>query len=289
MKFTGERLTSQIAEYWAVEHLHRYALTFNHIDKKTVVDIASGEGYGSYLMSKYAESVVGIDISDEAVYYAQNKYSAGNLKYVLGSAFKIPLDDNSVDVVVSFETIEHHDQHEEMMLEIKRILKNDGLLIISSPDRLNYSEIPEYANPFHVKELYFEEFRDLLVKHFTNNIFFRQKSVIGSLLVSDSVSLKAVEYSGNYEKILSGNLVEKPMYHIAYCSNDEINTEILRDSFFSAEEFIGSNVDDLFREMGELREGKNIIYNSLQYRIGEKIINLLRPLKRITKLLINNK
>lgn len=48
------------------------------------------------------------------------KYRAENVEFRVGSCAAMPLDDASVDVVVSFETIEHHDQHEAMMREIKK-------------------------------------------------------------------------------------------------------------------------------------------------------------------------
>jgi 2-polyprenyl-3-methyl-5-hydroxy-6-metoxy-1,4-benzoquinol methylase len=63
--------------------------------------------------------------------------------------------------VVSFETLEHHDKHDEMFLEIKRILRPGGLLLMSTPEKLFYTDLPNVQNEFHVKELYLEEFRDL--------------------------------------------------------------------------------------------------------------------------------
>jgi len=67
------------------------------------------------------------------------------------------------DLVVSFETIEHHDEHEQMLAEVKRVLKPDGMAIISSPDKAIYTDKPEYHNSFHVKELYREEFEPCFV------------------------------------------------------------------------------------------------------------------------------
>ena len=77
---------------------------------------------------------------------------------------KIPLDDDSVDLVISFETIEHHDKHHEMMAEIRRVLAPEGILMLSSPDKKYYSDIPKFQNSYHIKELYFEEFKDLVAQ-----------------------------------------------------------------------------------------------------------------------------
>ena len=103
-----------------------------------VLDIASGEGYGSALLASGATRVTGVDIDPQTVQGATQKYSSNNsnLEFKQGSADNIPLHSGLFDVVVSFETIEHHDNHVEMMREIKRVLKLGGLLIISSPDKL---------------------------------------------------------------------------------------------------------------------------------------------------------
>ena len=65
--WTGERLETFVFNDNTVEHLHRYAITFDYIKGKTVLDIASGEGYGSNLLSKYAEKVFGVDIDETSI------------------------------------------------------------------------------------------------------------------------------------------------------------------------------------------------------------------------------
>ena len=164
MEFTGERFIPEVHGNIELEHLHRYLLACKTVAGKTALDIASGEGYGSAMLARTAHKVIGVDISQEAVSHAQAKYIAKNLEFRLGSCSKIPLDDASVDVVVSFETIEHHNEHEAMMKEIKRVLRPGGVLVISSPDKLEYSEKPGYSNPHHVKELSRGEFKKLLRK-----------------------------------------------------------------------------------------------------------------------------
>src|SRR5687768_2473380 len=123
LDFTGERYVPEIRGDIALEHLHRYLLAKQLVAGKTVLDIASGEGYGSSILAESAFKVAGVDISREAVSHAQAKYRAENLEFLLGSCSVIPLSDASVDVVVSFETIEHHDEHELMIKEIKRVLR----------------------------------------------------------------------------------------------------------------------------------------------------------------------
>src|SRR5690606_13277305 len=152
--FTGERLETSICNGNTINHLHRYAIAMSLIKGKTVLDIASGEGYGSHLMSFESQYVYGVDINDEAIKRAAKKYQRDNLKFIVGSTSNIPIETNSIDVVISFETIEHHNEHDQMMNEVKRVLKPEGTLIISSPDKYFYSDLRNYNNPFHVKELY---------------------------------------------------------------------------------------------------------------------------------------
>ena len=150
LEWTGERYLPEVAGQVALEHVHRYLCARAYCQGKAVLDVASGEGYGSALLAVTAERVIGVDLAAEAVAHAQARYRRPNLEFRQGSCIAIPLPDASFDVVVSFETIEHIDQHEAMLAEIKRVLKPDGLLIISSPEKREYSDSPNYKNAFHV-------------------------------------------------------------------------------------------------------------------------------------------
>lgn len=182
LNFTGERYVPEVCGNIELEHLHRYLLAKQLVIGKTVLDVASGEGYGSAMLAQTARKVTGVDISQEAVSHAQAKYRAGNLEFRQGSCSAIPLPDDSVDVVVSFETIEHHAEHEAMMREIKRVMRRDGALVISCPDKLEYSDKPGSNNPHHVKELYRDEFKKLMGSHFKNHSIYGQRVVYGSAI-----------------------------------------------------------------------------------------------------------
>src|SRR5688572_26531054 len=107
LEFTGERFVpSEQGEIW-LEHFHRYALVLELAKGKDVLDIACGEGYGAMLLARTAKSTLGVDISAEAINHASGKYQAPGLHFTVGSATDIPLADASVDLVVSFETLEH--------------------------------------------------------------------------------------------------------------------------------------------------------------------------------------
>lgn len=219
MQFTGERFVPGLHGSIELEHLHRYLQACEIARGKVVLDIACGEGYGSKMLAECAQKVYGVDISVEAIEHARMKYNMPNLDYFVGSCADIPLSDGSIDLVVSFETIEHHDQHREMMAEIKRVLKPDGVLLISSPDKLHYSIKANNVNPHHVKELFESEFRSLLGDTFSNVGYFAQRVIYGSGIFGVGITSD----SSNYR--LENKIVEKisglkaPMYWVAIASN----------------------------------------------------------------------
>lgn len=222
MEFTGERFVPETHGEIELEHLHRYLLACEVVAGKAVLDIASGEGYGSAMMARTAASVVGVDISVEAVEHANARYRKENLRFLVGSCSTIPLPDASVDIVVSFETIEHHDEHEQMMQEIQRVLRPEGVLFISSPDKQNYSVDPNFTNEFHVKELFEKEFKDLLKRYFKNSKYFGQRIVYGSGILSESDKTPAVTYKLQGPDVVRGDGLTKPVYWLAAASNGSL-------------------------------------------------------------------
>jgi ubiquinone/menaquinone biosynthesis C-methylase UbiE len=272
LNWTGERLVTQITDkYGAIEHLHRYALAMQIVKDKTVLDIASGEGYGSNLLSYRAKSVVGVDISSEAVDHANAKYKKPNLDFVTGSTSKIPLADASVEVVISFETIEHHDEHQLMMREIKRVLTPGGLLLISSPEKNNY-KFREADNPYHIKELTLDEFEALLKEKFKQYKIFNQRFVYGSIITRITGDSSARDFSffdgsylnitnniGDVDQLHCDNIHNKPYFNLALASDTDLDDINLPDtSFFNA-------IEVFYKQLDAIR-------SSHSFRIGNLIL-----------------
>lgn len=225
MEFTGERYVPSVDGAIKYEHLHRYALSLEFAEGRSVLDIACGEGYGSALLARVAKSVVGVDIDPTTLNYARQRYYNHNLKFLVGSCEAIPLPDHSVEVVTSFETIEHHDKHEEMMLEIKRVLTPNGLLIISSPNRFVYSDEPKYVNEHHVKELYYDELMDLLNRNFKHVRCEGQRLATGSFVfqLNATGGEHYAAYSGDAQQLTKKTSpLPSPVYFIAVCSDSSL-------------------------------------------------------------------
>lgn len=222
LEATGERfLPGEMQGSIVLEHLHRYIFACQLVQDKVVLDIASGEGYGSFYLAKFARRVIGVDIAEEAVDHAKVKYIRANLAYQTGSCTAIPLADGAVDVIVSFETIEHHAEHEAMMRELKRVLRPGGLVVISSPDKLEYSDKPSFKNPYHVKELYFNEFQSLIEAHFMNSQFYGQRVLLGSTLLNQNDPQNIIFYQLDSELDPEPSM-PMPLYWVAIASDQTL-------------------------------------------------------------------
>jgi len=221
MAFTGERLTSEYGGQTQIEHLHRYLLAREWCRGKDVLDVASGEGYGTALLAQVARNVVGVEISPEAVAHATGAYRADNLRFVAGDARMLPCPDAAFDVVTSFETIEHFAEQDRFLDEIRRVLRPGGQLIISTPDRDNYSPAESPANPYHVRELTPAEFDTLLRSRFAEVAVLLQRPIFGSVLLpaggSEAPPL-CFERRGDRHFEGSTNL-SRPQYVVAFASN----------------------------------------------------------------------
>ena len=224
LEFTGERFTPEcVREIW-YEHWHRYAWVASWLRGSRVLDAACGEGYGSAMLSTVADSVTGLDLSAEAVAHASRRYSAlKNLAFARGDAAALELPDSSVDTVVSFETLEHLEAQQDMVCGFARVLREDGLLVISSPDKAEYSDRQGYRNEFHVKELYRAELLELLHAHFPVVRLYGHKLLFQSAiwrLDSSLSSAAASTWDETSERVTAG-LDYAPMYFIAVCARNE--------------------------------------------------------------------
>ncbi len=216
LEFTGERFTPECVREIAYEHWHRYAWARQLVAGKDVLDAACGEGYGSALLSQRAAQVTGGDIDAEAVAHAERRYQATNLTFQRADCTDLPMASASVDVVVSFETLEHLAAQDELLTEFRRVLRPEGFLLISSPDKKTYSDQTGYRNPFHVRELYRDEFESLLGRHFPAWRLYGQKLMFASAIWSIADAASSEWLSVDDMDVSAGKQpVHPPMYFLA--------------------------------------------------------------------------
>ena len=227
LAFTGERFVPGArGEIW-VEHWHRYHFAARLAAGQRVVDAACGEGYGSALLARVAASVTGADISGEAIAHARRTYSAtANLSFVEAPCTRLPLGDGAADLFISFETVEHIGEQEAFLDEIARVLAPDGLLLVSCPNKREYSDRRGYANPYHLKELYREELQALVGRRFPHTRWFGQRpsfySVIAAEPRSEHAQLVEVSEASPAE---AGQALEHPLYFLVAASRSATRVE----------------------------------------------------------------
>ena len=228
LDWTGERFLPWIEDgQIRYEHLHRLEFAKQFVKNKNVLDLACGEGYLSYELSKIAKNVVGIDIDKASIQHALEKYHSANLKFVHGSMLQIPLSKEKFDVIICFEALEHVADHETLLSQIKKFLDPSGILLITTPNKSLYSNPSnESENKFHKKELDFKEFKDLLTSNFKNFEIINQRVLSGSFLWNSN------NFSSNYiflqkDKDEADQILRKlnpePMYFLGICSNKKLN------------------------------------------------------------------
>ena len=150
---------------WWAEHRSRYRFAAGFLPAERVLDIACGSGLGMDLLSRGGTQVVGIDISEEALRTALSR--EGSVTVCRADATKLPLQTASFDLIASFETIEHVDADVGFISELRRVIRDDGVLLLSTPNALHTKPVAGVPkNPFHVREYEPAEFKELVSDHF---------------------------------------------------------------------------------------------------------------------------
>jgi O-antigen biosynthesis protein len=198
--WTGERCVPWAPDVQVVyEHMHRYLWAATVVAGRRVLDLGSGEGFGASILAAGEETeVIGIDIDERTVEHAQLNWAGLRTSFKVGDALDLSeFEDGSFGAVVAFEVIEHVDEQERVLAEVARVLADDGVLIISTPDRRLYSEGTGQVNPFHQHELTYEEFSALLEGPFPHVAVWGQRTITGSHLAelgSPAEELSATEF-----------------------------------------------------------------------------------------------
>jgi O-antigen biosynthesis protein len=258
MNFTGERyIPGEGGAQIAYEHLHRYFYAQRWAESARVLDLACGNGYGAALLARKARHVWALDIDEATIAGARKSWQSLNITFMRGDATQLPLPDGSIDLVVAMEVLEHLDDQSLLLQEIARVCSDTGVALISTPNKAEYSDARNYRNPFHRKELYLEEFVQILQRHFACVEIAGQQLRAGSLIshdASDRLGEVFEEPAGGRDR----TKVE-PMYYLAVCSPSKLHSPIPSHSAFldSADGLILEAKEEIFRlgEWGKSLEG----------------------------------
>ena len=174
MSGAEERLANDpMSELWG-EHRGRYRFAARLASPgQRVLDVASGAGFGLVLLEHSGAWPVGVDYSAHALAEVRERQPSAPL--VRADAARLPFADESFDLVVSFETVEHVADACALVRAIRRVLKPGGLLVLSTPNRAFGPPERHTSNPFHVREFTPDELRNLLVQAFADVRLYGQR------------------------------------------------------------------------------------------------------------------
>lgn len=171
LPITGERwIPGKTAQRVEEDHQERYTFAMPYVQNKRVLDIACGTGMGSHMLaSAGALHVDGIDISPEVIDYATSNFSAPNNFFAVSDITTYTAQ-QPYDVIICFETIEHIPNYNAALINLRRLLAPEGLLLISSPNRPVTSPSTQQLtdkplNKFHVREFTPPELIEALQQH----------------------------------------------------------------------------------------------------------------------------
>ncbi len=272
------------------EHVNRYIFAANFVKNKIILDAACGTGYGSNYLSNYATTVYGIDIDDETIEKNKKIYNKNNLIFSIGSIYNLPYNDNMFDVIVSFETIEHVDDGNKVLSEFKRVLKSDGILIISTPNKqINIDR--RLINPFHKQEYFENEFRELLLNYFTNIIINYQSNYFTNIIFYQNLNYETEYFSTDIDNLKEGIIEKKDFslnkeYFIAIAYSNDCILYNIKNCIYEGNEFLKHEFNIISNNMQNIYQMQKKIYQSLNYKIGYFItypIKFLLNLLRIKK------
>lgn len=220
-----ERQVTQTDNPWHGEHMNRYQLAVNYINSKhaKVLDIACGSGFGSFYLANLYSNVVGADISKEAIESCNINYQKKNLIFTIADGTSLPYHDETFDAITSFETIEHTTQFELMLSEFKRVIKKNGVLIISTPNRIVNSPSGIIENPYHTQEWDLNGLNSLLKNIFPNVVIYGQEYIryknkkkfnykLGSIVESVLYQRGIRKLPLRFQDKIMKSIINEPMY-----------------------------------------------------------------------------
>jgi SAM-dependent methyltransferase len=201
------------------ERFARYSWAASLVTGKDVLDAGCGIGWGTAQLAERARKAVGVDISLPAIGEARHTYG-DRMAFRREDLRELPFADGEFDVVVCFETVERVEEPNIALDEMRRVLKSDGLLLISAANRDAYPP----GNPFHLHEFSAVEVRNALIARFSKVAVHRQHTYFASLLASE----ETVELDDPSRRVeaevtkMTGDRRDDALYAVAAATDGEL-------------------------------------------------------------------
>jgi O-antigen biosynthesis protein len=278
---TGERFDPRYmgGDLIDAEHQARYRLALPLVRGRRVLDAGCGVGWGSQLMVEAgAAEVVGVDIAPTAVRASRDLCPLG--RFLVGDVAQLPFAEDSVDVVICLETLEHTRQPGRALDEMRRVLRPDGHLVVSSPNPAVYPA----GNPFHVHELPPGELLTEVQSRFGSSQLLRQHLMVSSLVYpddapsADDLHVKArlvaplgpghdpysvVITASGASELVRGVLMLAPSHQLDTLSTQSSALQEEREALLGEHARIASERERLLNELSEATERADVANQSL--------------------------
>lgn len=295
LSFSGERMVPKLNKGMTLyyEHLTRYLMATGLVKNKNVLDVGCGTGYGSWLLKEMgARSVSGFDISEESINYAKKNYKTTGVNFRVGNAEKFPKYKNKFDLIVTFELIEHIDDHDAFLKQVTANLQKNGTLIVSTPNKNTYQN----ENLYHINELTPDEFEKLLNGTFKYVELFDQRFLFSNFILpvhnkTDKEFSKIDEsyIQENVNCFLPLNKLDDCRYLVAICSNSKVKSENFSISTLSVDNFsLKEGVEGLYADWSKATEENKQIKDQYQEFKDSKFYKLYQGYNLFKKLLSGN-
>ncbi len=208
--------------YWKLteyEHFPRYSLAAQFAKDAKALDFGCGTGYGTAMLSRHAQTVVGLDIAGEAIEWARATHRHPNIQFDLRSDLGHGLEQSTFDLVTCFEMIEHVDHAMQIatVTSIASLLKPSGKLVISTPDPAFTA--PYGHNPYHLREMNEAQFKELLHSAFKHVVLLKQWVRPSIMIAEQSIPEQTVAQFG---PVSQQRPSDAPVGFVAICSNQPI-------------------------------------------------------------------
>ena len=221
VEFTGERIVpGKIDDDLFHQHRSRYAFAAHLANGRRCLDAGCGVGYGTELLAQSGASMaIGIDIHAATIFAAAESSSQAATGFLIGDVSELPFQSQQFDLIASFEVIEHLRNWADYLAEITRLLSDEGIYIVSTPNKDYYaiSRGDSGPNPYHEHEFTFDEFRNALAAHFSEVHLFAQNEVPAFLFMDERSAVPPVirlsEAPGN---------VASAEFYVAVCSQQPV-------------------------------------------------------------------
>lgn len=243
-----------------LEHLHRYWLAAE-LPGERVLDVGCGAGYGAVLLEHSGARVWAVDLALSAVGGARDRYREDTVRWRVADARRLPFPPASFDRVVCFEVMEQTADPEEVLDECRRVLAPGGVLIVSTPNRPQYTDARGFENPHHLRELDREELAAMLAERFAAVELYGQRLLAGSRVWhseeggGDPRELRWAEPCGDSTaRLVPGG---EPMYWLAVCSQAPAPPRLPAGSL------LGGRLEALLEDLGEREAEIRGVYESV--------------------------